>query len=134
MITGGYDTYQTMDVLAMSPAERVVFLYSQLVANLRRAKAEIEKRQIEAKLRSIGRAQDIIAELLASLDMERGGEFADRLAGLYTFFLRELTAADLAMDGEKVGRVLDMVAALHSSWIEAARQVDNAETPTGEAA
>jgi len=49
------------------------------------------------------RARRALVELIAALDLERGGEMAATLRELYTFALRSVNAGDLAIVAELLG-------------------------------
>ena len=66
------------------------------------------------------RAEDILSELLATLDLERGGEVASRLQGLYTFFLAELNRARVESDPRRIDFVHAQLSELREAWAQAA--------------
>ena len=124
----GVSQYRTMEVTAMSPAGRVVALYSFIVAQLRQAQFALDAGEIEAGNRNMVRAQDGIGELLLALNREAGGEFADRLSALYGYFLKELLEISVHADGIRLQRLTSMISTLHAAWSEAAQ---SGSQPTG---
>ncbi len=76
-----------------------------------------------ARRAGLGRASDIVFELLSALDREKGGELASRLAALYGYFISEISQIGRTLDQERLARLISIVASLHTSWIEAAKQV-----------
>jgi flagellar protein FliS len=115
--------YQQNDVLSMSPARRVVFLYGQALASLRQAARYLEKGDIEQRSRCMMRASEIVAELLCSLDFEAGGEIASNLARLYTWMMSEIFDIDRLRDPKRLQQLTGIVAELHTAWDQAASQV-----------
>ena len=115
--------YQANDVMGRPPEQLVVLLYEHLLVNLRRSALQIHRGDIEGKTRSLGRASDIVLELLSALDREKGGELASRLAALYGYFISEISQIGRTLDQERLARLISIVASLHTSWIEAAKQV-----------
>ena len=113
--------YQEMDVLTMSPARRLVLLYGRLLLSLRQARAAITAGDISTRAARLGKALDILNELLFSLDREAGGQLAERLAALYVHMLSELSAVDRKPDVARLDRVLETVATLHDAWAAAAQ-------------
>lgn len=124
--------YQENAVLTTSREQLVPLLYEHLLVNLRRAVRQIRERDIEGKAASVEKASAILFELLGSLDFEAGGELAARLASLYNYFLRELSEASRALDGRRLEPVIEMVASLHRSWVEAVREVTGLGGEPGE--
>jgi flagellar protein FliS len=117
--------YGSLDVLAMSPARRVVFLYTQLVASLTRARRCLAAADIEGRSEALCRAQAIVQELLVSLNREVGGDLADHLAALYGYFAAEIIAIDSQRDPARLARLIEMVSPLLEAWERAEREVES---------
>ena len=62
------------------------------------------------------KAQAIIRELKASLDLRNGGEFAGRMWGLYDFMLDRLSAANIAKELEPIGVVEKLLREIRDAW------------------
>ena len=121
--------YRETRVRTASPAQLVVMLYDEAVKQCDVAgdlmKGDVKKnpQDIEKINAALGKVQDIITELMASLDFDAGGEIAENLFALYVWFSRELLDANLAKDYAKVGKVRSMIADLRGAWSEAATKV-----------
>jgi flagellar protein FliS len=122
--------YQEAEVLSSSPERLVPVLYEHLLVSLKRGAMHIRKGDIEGKFVSLAKASDIIAELVASLDHEAGGEIAARLAGLYGFWLKEIGAAGRALDDARLLRVADMVSSLLDGWRDAVKAIESGAVGT----
>lgn len=118
--------YRDAEVLSTSREQLVPLLYRHLVVNLKRAGRQIEEGDVEGKAESLGRAGDIVYELLSTLDAERGGELANRLAALYVYFTDEIREAGRTMDAPRLERVTACAESLAGAWAEAARQLTSA--------
>ena len=103
------NAYRESAVLTATPEQLVVMLYDG--ANRFLTQSSIAMRDGRAGLagEKLRRAEAIIDELLATLDMSVG-EIAERLQALYLFFKEHLMSARLKQDAGKV----DEVAALHA--------------------
>jgi flagellar secretion chaperone FliS len=110
------NAYRHNAILGSSQEQLVPLLYEHLMVNLSRGVLLMRKGDIEGKATALGKASDILFELLESLDFDSGGEVASRLAALYGFFLQEISAAGRTMDAERVERLQVMVERLHSAW------------------
>lgn len=115
--------YLENDVMSRSPEWLVTLVYDALLKNLRRADVQIETGDIEGKSTSLTRAGALLGELLASLDHEKGGEIATRLAALYTYFSLEVMNVGRSLDREALGRLIAMISELQSAWLQAAEEV-----------
>jgi len=121
----GYSAYTSKylenDVVSRPKEWLVPLLYEHLLAHLRRAQVQIQQRDFEGKGVSLEKASAIIIELISTLDRDKGGELAQRLAALYAYFGTEVVAIGRSLDTEKLTKMIDMIASLHESWVIAAR-------------
>lgn len=108
--------YQEVAVRSASPGQLVVMVYDHLLLSLRRARLAHEQANLELRLASLDRARNALGELLASLDLERGGELAHQLNGLYAFLLGELVDLGLRPSVERLDRVTAMAAELREAF------------------
>lgn len=114
-------------VTTASPARLLVMLFDRLVLDLARAEHAIAAGEREAWNTQLQHAQDILAELLSSLDQD-AWDGGPGLAGLYTWMIAELTRANIAADAGKVAACREMADQLRDAWTQAAASL--AQTPT----
>ena len=109
------NAYRESAVLTATPEQLVVMLYDG--ANRFLTQSAIAMRDGRAGLagEKLRRAEAIIDELLATLDVTVG-EIADRLQALYLFFKEHLMAARLKQDAGKVDEVAHFMRELRASW------------------
>lgn len=119
-MTGGALRYREMEILSMPPARRLVLLFTHLLVQLRLSRSNAERGEIEPRTERLIRAQEIVVELLASLDREAGGDLAKGLAGLYGWLVAELAALHARPDLARFDLVIRVVAELHEAWTAAA--------------
>jgi len=112
----GFNTYQETAVSTQSRGRLIVMLYEGAIRFLRQAIADIERCDYTAKGRQIGKAQDIIHELNAVLDMDSGGQIAQNLRGLYNFMHRHLTEANARKDPQMIREVIGILEELNRGW------------------
>jgi flagellar protein FliS len=74
--------------------------------------------RIEQISKAILKTQEIVTELMASLDFEQGGEIARNLFSLYTWFNQELLASTINQDPQRVASVRNMLNDLRGAWNE----------------
>jgi len=91
-------------------------LYDGAIKFMRLAIRELEAKDYEAKGRYIDRAQDIINELNAVLDMESGGEIAANLRKLYVFMSKRLSEANVQRDPQMIREVISLMEELNKGW------------------
>lgn len=118
----GYGAYQRIQTETSSCGELVVMLYNALVTDLQRAEQAFEADDVERAHASLLRAQDIVMELLASLDMGTG-DLALRLSELYHYVYERLMHANVKKDAAAVREVVTLVTRIRDAW---AQVVNNA--------
>jgi flagellar protein FliS len=112
----GIGAYQQAAVGTQSKGRLIVMLYDGAIKFLKLAVRELEAQNYAAKGQYINRAQDIIDELNAVLDMEAGGEIAENLRKLYVFMGRRLTQANSSRDPQMIEEVIGLLEELNLSW------------------
>jgi flagellar protein FliS len=113
-------SYEQANYLTANPMRLVLMCYEGAISNLKLAHDSYLAKEYEAKGRTLKKALDIIHELNASLDMNKGGEIALNLRSLYTFMIKALTEADLKRDLAIFGKVIRMLEELETEWKEVA--------------
>jgi flagellar protein FliS len=112
----GVEIYKEHAVGTQSKGRLIVMLYEGAIKFMNLAIKDIEAGDYAAKGLNITRAQDIINELNAVLDMDAGGEVAANLRRLYCFMVRRLTEANNKKDTRLIRDVIDMMEELNQSW------------------
>ena len=121
--------YREMQVLSATPARLTVLLFEHLEVVLRRAQTAIRNEQIELRVTNLGRAREIVSELLGTLDLERGGEIAIDLSMLYGFLLSELVDVGMRRDAIRLGRLIGIVNTLSTAFASAEKMLEDATSP-----
>lgn len=128
----GYNAYQRIQTQTSSPGQLVVMLYNALANDLRRGEAALLRDDGEETHRALVRAQDIVMELMASLDREQGEDLATQLADLYQYIYQRLLDANVKKDVDAVREVASLVTPLREAWIHAVEE-DAASGPMARA-
>jgi len=101
-------------------------LYAEAVRQLDQALYLLEMNDTGKKdpgrIEKIGKAvvktQEIVSELMVSLDFEQGGDIARNLFALYTWFNRELMEANISQDARRISGVRNLLDDLRGAWQE----------------
>jgi flagellar protein FliS len=125
----GRDAYLEGRILSADPLELVKLLYQGCSDAVREARRRLEEGDIAARSRAISKALEILAELLRSLDHERGGELAGRLAALYDYMQTRLTDANCRQEDAPLAEVLGLLATLGEAWDGVQEQTRLAAAP-----
>lgn len=108
--------YRDHEILSASPGQLVVITFDALMASLTRARVGCTMNSAEIALPAIDRSRALLGELLGSLDRERGGPLAMKLASIYSFLLGELQGMGVHPDAERLGRHVKLVAELREAF------------------
>lgn len=112
--------YQEQAVLTATPGQLVVMLYDGIVRFLRQADAAMGETAVAHAHDRLNRAEAIVDELQATLDMSQG-RIAENLEGIYVFWKRMLWEIRLERDREKLARLIAMVDNLRGAWAQIAQ-------------
>jgi flagellar protein FliS len=121
-------SYKNTGITTASPAQLLVMLYDEAVRQLDKAidlldeydqDGKKDPGKIEPIAKCVIKTQTIITELMASLDMEQGGEISANLFSLYGWFNKELFDANINHDKRRITIVRNLVSELRNTWSEA---------------
>jgi len=112
----GIAAYQDSAVTTQSKGRLIVLLYDGAIKFLKLALKELQANNYQAKGQYINKAQDIINELNAVLDMSAGGEIAANLRKLYCFMNNRLSEANIKRDPKMIQEVIELMEELNQSW------------------
>lgn len=125
--TNALSVYRETRIKTAGQGQLIIMLYNEAVKYLDQG-VEFLERYIQEKKnpgrieqigKSILKSQEIISELMVSLDFERGGEIARNLFSLYSWFNQELLEANITLDMQRIINIRDMVIELRGAWGEA---------------
>ncbi|MCF3943447.1 flagellar export chaperone FliS [Oceanobacillus alkalisoli] len=109
-----YQTYQNNSVNTASGGELTLMLYNGCIKFVKQAMKDVDAKDFEAKNKNIQKAQNIVRELLITLDSKV--EISKQFQPLYEFMLTELTAANIDNSREKLEGVLELVTEFRDTW------------------
>ena len=101
-------------------------MYDRLVSDLASAEAAMQRNEIAVTGERIGRAQEILLELAASLDIDIWPE-GEPLRRLYLWMVSELWTARLCKQPEKVAECRQLIEPLRDAWRTAAIETSQRE-------
>ena len=120
MLANPYQQYRATKVGTASPVDLVVMLYQGVVRFTRAGIEAVERGDVRAAHTAFVRSQDIVAELIATLDHDRGGEVAKQLLALYDYAFRRLVEANCKKDVMPAREVIRIFRDLGTAWQELA--------------
>jgi flagellar secretion chaperone FliS len=112
-------------VIDASPTRLIQLALEQILTQLSVARGCMERIQIRRQTHDVvdkgtalGKANGLLGELAAALDLERGEEIAKNLLALYGYMMTRLTLANLNNDVQIVDEVSTLVREIKSGWDE----------------
>lgn len=112
-------------VNAATPHQLVNMLYEALTQAVVSARAALLGGDIAGKGKQIGRAVRLIEEgLRPALNLEKGGDLAANLNGLYGYCVMRLTEANLKNDAVALSDVIKVLEPIVNAWKEIGDQVN----------
>ena len=113
-----HQAYQTVQVTTVDRGRLLLMMYEGAIKFLKQSRAGVEAGDITKFCRFLSKAQAIIAELMNTLDFEKGGQIARDLDRLYDFMLFYLTEANLYRDPKRITKVIGLIDTIYGAYKE----------------
>ena len=114
-------------VSTADPHKLILMLFDGALLQVRSAGVAMQSKDIPGKGMAISKAIEIIVNgLKVSLDVEAGGELAQRLAALYDYMGERLLYANLHNSQPALDEVAGLLATLREAWAEIGAEVRKA--------
>ena len=129
-----WESYRKVATQTASPGQLVLMLYDGAIGFLEKALAGFDHSDPlllnQTVNNNILRAQAIINEMNASLNMEAGEDIALNFRQLYNYFFRRLREANFSKRKEPIEETIARLQVLRDSWAEMLRRgISNARKP-----
>jgi flagellar protein FliS len=115
LVTKPYQNYIRQEVEGATKGKLVLLLYDGAIKFMRIAVLAIEEGKIPDAHNNIMKAQNIIYELMSSLNMD-AGEISQNLLKLYDFMIWTLIEANRTKDKTKIESVASIMSELREAW------------------
>lgn len=111
-----FEEYKKTQIATANQGKLIVMLYDGAIKFINIAIDNMNPRTYDIVNNNIIKAQDIITELLLSLNMKEGGEIAQNLFNLYLYFKKTLLEANIKKDAEILRGVVKLLKELRDAW------------------
>lgn len=120
--------YRHTSVKTATQGRIIVMLYDEAVRQIDTALGLLAEhtRHLDQVNNAIVKAQDVVTELIVSLDLENGGDLARNLLRLYLFFNERLMEGNIRKEEQPLKEVRLLMADLREAW----KQIET-EAPAG---
>jgi flagellar secretion chaperone FliS len=129
-----YSQYKQTEINTANQGKLIVMLYDGAIKFLNTALENLPSKKYDIVNNNIIRAQDIITELMLSLNIEAGGQIAQNLFSLYVYFKKKLIESNIRKEPDGINEVLKHLKDLRSAWDQIASKEsrnDAAQTRKG---
>jgi flagellar protein FliS len=111
-----YTMYAQSNLLEASPLQLVIALYEGAMSATEQAKTALASGEDLIRSRCITKAVSVLAELMCSLDHEKGAEISANLKRLYSYMQQRLLLAHATKAAEPMSEVVGLLSTLLESW------------------
>jgi len=112
------NAYKKASVNTLDQNKLIIMLYDGAIKNANFAVEYMKSGEIEKVHDSLIKTKNIVTELLATLNMEHGGEIAKNLKSLYSYMFSLLIEANMEKKSEPVLTVIDLLKELRGAWVQ----------------
>ncbi|MDR2760998.1 MAG: flagellar export chaperone FliS [Planctomycetaceae bacterium] len=110
------NNYLQAEVSTATPQKLQLLLVEAAIKNVHRTKQAWKDSRFDVGVESLTVAQDIISEILCSLDMEGNPTIAKQLASIYLFIFRRLAEGGMWRDESKLDDALRVLNSERETW------------------
>ena len=112
------NAYKKASVNTLDQNKLIIMLYDGAIKNASFSVQYMESGEIEKVHDSLIKTKNIVTELLATLNMDQGGEIAKNLKSLYSYMFSQLIEANMEKKSEPVLTVIDLLKELRGAWVQ----------------
>ncbi|GHT46959.1 hypothetical protein FACS189454_08890 [Planctomycetales bacterium] len=108
--------YLQAEVQTATPQKLQLLLVEAAIKNVHRTKAAWETEKFDVGFETLTRAQDIVAEILSSLDRKNNPDLAGKIASIYVFIFKSMSEAGMTHNPEKLNDALRVLNSERETW------------------
>lgn len=117
--TNAYNAYKNNSINFASKEQLLLMLLDGAVKFSKIGRQAILDNDIPRAHENIVKTQNIYYELMITLDVEKGGEWARKLMSVYDFITRRLTEANIKKDINIMDETISLIEEIRDTWQEA---------------
>lgn len=125
------NAYRQTRVKTASQGKLVIMLYDEAIKQLGMAVELMgsQTKHLDKVHNALVKSQDVITELMAGLDFERGGDIAKNLFSLYMYFNEKIKEGNMKKSPEPLHEVRTLLSDLREAWAAILPQVGDLNIP-----
>jgi len=114
-----FNTYKNNSVNFASKDQLLLMLVDGAAKFSKIGRQAILDKDTKKAHENIVKTQNIFFELMTSLDVNMGGEWAQKLMNIYDFIVRRLTDANIKKSTEIMNEIIPLIEEVRDTWNEA---------------
>lgn len=114
-----YNAYKTNSVNYASKEQLLLMLLDGAVKFAKIGRQAIIDKDIKKSHENIVKTQDIFYELMATLDVAKGGDWASSLMNIYNFIVKRLIDANIKKNVAIMDEVIPLIEDVRDTWNQA---------------
>ena len=114
-----FNTYKNNSINFASKDQLLLMLVDGAAKFSKIARQAILDKEVAKAHENIIKTQNIFYELMATLDVNMGGEWAKQLMSVYDFIIRRLIDANMKKDIQIMDEVLPLIEEIRDTWNKA---------------
>lgn len=114
-----YSVYKNNSINFASKEQLLLMLCEGAVKFSKIGRQAIVDSDIKKAHNNITRTEDIFYELMSTLDVSKGGDWAPKLMAVYEFIIRRLTDANMKKDAAIMDEVIPLIEDVNDTWQKA---------------
>jgi flagellar protein FliS len=114
-----YNAYKTNSVNYASKEQLLLMLLDGAVKFAKMGRQAILDKDVKKAHENIVKTQNIFYELIATLDVNKGGDWAKSLMNIYDFIVRRLVQANIKKDIAIMDEVIPIIEEVRDTWNQA---------------
>jgi len=117
--SNAYNAYKNNSVNYASKEQLLIMLLDGAVKFAKMGRQAIADRNVQKAHENIVKTQNIFYELMVTLDIQKGGDWAKQIMSVYDFIVRRLTEANIKKDIDIMNEVIPLIEEVRDTWNEA---------------
>ncbi len=112
------DTYKNNSINTASKEKLLIMLVEGAVKFCKIAKLAFKTNNLKEIHMNLVKAQDIYYELMITLDVEKGGPWAENLRSIYAFIIERLSRCNIEKNEAILDEVFPVIEEVNNMWQE----------------
>ena len=118
-----FNTYKSNSINFASKDQLLLMLVEGATKFSKMGRQAIIDKDVQKAHENIVKTQNIFFELMSTLDVAKGGEWAESLMKVYEFITRRLVDANIKKSEEIMNEIIPLIEDVRDTWTEAYKKV-----------